>query len=71
MNNSGPNSCKIISEPQDSPCNGFSDNENEFLGQSVALAMKEQETDMQHMSAQMASTRPEGFVALCVEAGEL
>ena len=47
MNHGGLNSCKIISETnQDSHFNGFSDHENEFLGQSVVFATKEQETDV-------------------------
>lgn len=61
----------MVSETnQSSHYNSFSDNENEFLSQSVDLAMKGQETDMQHMSAQMAPARPEGFVTLCVKARE-
>ena len=32
----------------------FADKENKFLGHSFAFTMKEQEIDVQHMSAQVA-----------------
>lgn len=69
MNNSGPQSYKIVSEtPPDSHHNSFSDHENKLRGQSVVLA---RETDMQQMSTQMAPARSEGFVALCKSQGVL
>lgn len=72
MNNSGPKSCKILSEThQDSHYNSLSDHENEFLGQSVVLARKEQDADPQQMSAQTSATRPEGCVARCKGQGVL
>lgn len=41
MNNGGPNSCKIVSQTKaDSNYNNFSDNKNQFLGQSIVLTLK-------------------------------